>query len=79
MPGYPNARPTMEGMSKGFQTLFETAKPDPQDVLDGASGKIAEGHLEAKGQNLRRTYEDLLLSVFLRTRAVVTPLLPQLC
>ncbi len=35
MPGYPNAGPTMEGMSKGFQTLFETAKPDPQDVVDG--------------------------------------------
>ncbi len=35
MSGYPNAGPTMEGMSKGFQTLFETAKPDSQDVVDG--------------------------------------------
>ena len=35
MPGYPGAAETMEGMRQGFQTLFETKKPDPQDVVDG--------------------------------------------
>ena len=50
MPGYPNAGPTMEGMGKGVQTLFEAAKPDPQDVVDGVSGKIVESYLAAKGK-----------------------------
>ena len=35
MPGYPGAAETMEGLGKGFQTLFETKKPNPQDVIDG--------------------------------------------
>ena len=35
MPGYPGAAETMEGMGEGFQTLFETQKPNPQDVVDG--------------------------------------------
>ena len=35
MPGYPGAAETLEGMGKGFQTLFETTKPNPQDVIDG--------------------------------------------
>ena len=35
MPGYPGAAETMEGMAGGFQTLFETKKPNPQDVVDG--------------------------------------------
>ncbi len=35
MPGYPGAAETMEGLGKGFQTLFETKKPNPQDVVDG--------------------------------------------
>ena len=35
MPGYPGAAETLEGLGKGFQTLFETKKPNPQDVVDG--------------------------------------------
>ena len=35
MPAYPGAAETMEGMDKGFQTLFEIKKPNPQDVVDG--------------------------------------------
>jgi NAD(P)-dependent dehydrogenase (short-subunit alcohol dehydrogenase family) len=32
---YPGAGETMEGMGKGFATLFENLKPNPQDVVDG--------------------------------------------
>jgi len=35
MPGYPGAAETMEGLGKSFQNLFETKKPNPQDVADG--------------------------------------------
>ena len=35
MPGYPGAAEIMEGMGEGFQTLFETRKPNPQEVVDG--------------------------------------------
>ncbi len=35
MPGYPGAAETMEGLSEGFQALFEAKKPNPQDVVDG--------------------------------------------
>ena len=35
MPGYPGAAETMEGLGEGFQTLFESQKPNPEDVVDG--------------------------------------------
>ncbi len=35
MPGYPGAAETMEGLGEGFQALFESQKPNPQDVVDG--------------------------------------------